>query len=603
MATTTTTTDEQMNNKKEKKFILSRRIKDKFINTYISSTEEEMGYVTIDHSIFPNAVTSSREFTEKEEPSTDENKNNANPRNREKSVWKSSLQPTEKIYSSQNNNNNSGGSRHIRKRSSSNFDPFITRTEMFPRNNKEATLNEEDDTKKKQTRSKRHSASMFQPGRNPNILPSVSSSISSNTASVNTAAATTIMAVSHPLSTNAKHINSITYANVLRTVLKEGQEDKKFPSENCRCRINYTISHRVKHDTILVEQMENVNFIIGEGELCTILEDCVRLMRVNEMSIFVCDMVHSRNKEQISEHCHRHTAKLKTLLEQPKCSLEIIIQLLSFTTEEEEWWNYMLQFKTVFKSHRMLFTLVQQKQIEAKALRMENRYKFAEKRLTNAFDLLESYCEATPWFFEKKCDKVLKLAFSLLFDLAEIYSIQKEYSKTVNICNIILRIERNNVQALVYRARAFKSQNNLKMATSSYMQALEFVNSVQLKKQINDDLQLITDSKDKYQVSIVSTEEKSDKTYYIMRVQNDPLAIDIYLSKRYSEFQTLYETLLKKNPSLSNSVSFPPVSWFFKHSSSVVNARAEKFNQFLKFIFSSKEYYQLAEVTDFIVIK
>lgn len=81
-----------------------------------------------------------------------------------------------------------------------------------------------------------------------------------------------------------------------------------------------------------------------------------------------------------------------------------------------------------------------------------------------------------------------------------------------------------------------------------------------------------------YKVELQNSQTREDidgtqYTVYVCKVQNLVTDEIGYIWKRYSEFYDLYSKLLSKFSSIASDVTFPPSSWFFKLSDSVIQQR------------------------------
>lgn len=70
--------------------------------------------------------------------------------------------------------------------------------------------------------------------------------------------------------------------------------------------------------------------------------------------------------------------------------------------------------------------------------------------------------------------------------------------------------------------------------------------------------------------------------------------------RRYSEFAELYSKLIEKYPELQKQTSFPPASWFFKFSPSVISERKVGLQKFLQYLVNNEKYCDDPLVVNFI---
>lgn len=395
----------------------------------------------------------------------------------------------------------------------------------------------------------------------------------------------------------------------------------------------------------LIEQADNVNFVFGSGELSSLIEDCVHLMNgPGEMSLFICEVFDYFEPWEM-DYCHRHLEPLKELLTRnsnhshnnhnhhgssssssrnssdgsgsgsprvqqattttttnTRFHFEIVIDLKSVVSEEEQWWSFMNHGRAMHESDRMLEGVIQQKQKEAKALVMEQRYALAARQLERVFDLLESFCEATEHkYLRKKKTKMDQLAVSLLFDLANTYHMDQRVQLAIDTAGLILGMDPLNVEALVLRAHFYQTRNDLKCAMEGYIRAVDMSADEKVRSMIQNNIQTITECLGKYQVEIIGTKSEGDTTFYHIHLVNQLAGVDFKFYSRYRTMKKLYDMLAKKVPKLGQVISFPQGSWFFSNSASVINDRKEKLNQFLKYLLSSQIASQHEEARQFFI--
>lgn len=175
--------------------------------------------------------------------------------------------------------------------------------------------------------------------------------------------------------------------------------------------------------------------------------------------------------------------------------------------------------------------------------------------------------------------------------------------KAIETTDLILRIDPCNVEALILRSHFHQLRNDMKSAMEGYIRAMDICQDAQVRSMIQNNIQTITNCLAKYHVEIVGTRSEGDTTYYQIHLVNQLAGIDFYFYSRYSTMKKLYDQLARKVPKMSQVVSFPQGSWFRSNSTSVINDRKEKLNQFLKYLLTNHVAGQHEEVRQFFIQK